>query len=162
MNLEIIKNEDLNETIRLVKQVFDAFEAPDYSEKGVKTFHEFINEDMLLDAIEKKEMIFWVLKDNGKIVGTIALRNQNHISLLFVDASYHKKGLGRLLFETLKSRCILDHQTFITVNSSPYALNFYKRVGFEASSQQQEKDGILYIPMIYRIKENQEDYSERI
>jgi len=38
--------------------------------------------------------------------------------------------------------------TQITVNSSPYAVKVYERLGFVKTEEQQEKDGILYVPMM--------------
>ncbi|HWQ89143.1 MAG TPA: GNAT family N-acetyltransferase, partial [Desulfitobacteriaceae bacterium] len=37
--------------------------------------------------------------------------------------------------------------TEIDVNSSPYAVNIYKRMGFEQLDEEQEKDGIRFITM---------------
>ena len=36
----------------------------------------------------------------------------------------------------------------ITVNSSPYAVDAYERLGFCKKGEQQEKDGIIFVPMI--------------
>lgn len=35
----------------------------------------------------------------------------------------------------------------LTVNSSPYAVEIYKRLGFVSTDVMQEKDGIIFIPM---------------
>ena len=44
MNYEIrnLKIEELQETLNLVKRVFDEFEAPYYSQEGVESFYKFI------------------------------------------------------------------------------------------------------------------------
>ena len=41
--------------------------------------------------------------------------------------------------------------TQITVNSSPYAVKVYERLGFMKTGEQQEKNGILFIPMMHLI-----------
>ena len=38
----------------------------------------------------------------------------------------------------------------MTVNSSPYAVPAYQKLGFEATEAQQLKDGIIYTPMKYQ------------
>lgn len=37
--------------------------------------------------------------------------------------------------------------SYITVNSSRYAISIYKNFGFEATSEEQQKDGIIFTPM---------------
>jgi predicted GNAT family N-acyltransferase len=37
--------------------------------------------------------------------------------------------------------------TFVTVNSSPYAVEFYHKMGFVNLSDEIEKDGIRFTPM---------------
>ena len=72
---------------------------------------------------------------------------------MFVDKKHHKKGIARKLFnavlEELKDN---SNATQITVNSSPYAVNAYQHLGFVKTEEEQEKDGIVYIPMRYDIK----------
>jgi len=40
----------------------------------------------------------------------------------------------------------------LEVNSSPYAEHIYKKLGFVKTEDKQEQDGIIYIPMRYKIK----------
>ena len=41
----------------------------------------------------------------------------------------------------------------LTLNSSPYAIPFYLKLGFEPTSEEQEIDGIRFTPMKYVIKD---------
>ena len=85
--------------------------------------------------------------DKGKIVGVAATRNEgNHIALFFVDSQYHRRGIGRKMFETVLHGSISDH---ITVNSSPYAVNVYHHLGFFDTDAERLENGIRYIPMTY-------------
>lgn len=43
--------------------------------------------------------------------------------------------------------------TELTLNSSPYGLPFYRRLGFVPQSGEQEKDGIRFTPMKYTVRE---------
>ena len=38
----------------------------------------------------------------------------------------------------------------VTVNSSPYAVCVYERLGFVKTGEQQEQNGIIYVPMEHR------------
>jgi predicted GNAT family N-acyltransferase len=83
-----------------------------------------------------------------EIIGVIATRDITHIALMFVDKRYHRKGIARQLFSNVLAE-ITDNAglTQMTVNSSPYAVTAYERLGFVKTAEQQEKDGIIYIPM---------------
>lgn len=84
---------------------------------------------------------------NNKIVGVIATRNNgNHISLFFVDGKYHRQGIGRKLFETILQKSTGEK---ITVNSSSYAVEVYKKLDFESDTDEQIVDGIRFTPMTY-------------
>ena len=39
----------------------------------------------------------------------------------------------------------------ITVNAAPYAVGFYRQIGFEDVAPQLSKDGIIYTPMEKRL-----------
>jgi putative acetyltransferase len=80
---------------------------------------------------------FWVLRDHGKIVGTIALRwiedRTGEIKRFFVDSKKRGKGQGKLLLE----KVIQSAPTFgfrklrLDTNSkSPAAIHLFKKYGF--------------------------------
>ncbi len=142
MVIEKINPENREKAMELVLSVFMQYEAPDYSEEGVQTFINFINNK---EAIDKLEM--YGAFNNGEIAGVIATRNWgNHITLFFVDGKYHRQGIGRKLFETvIKS----SKEKQITVNSSPYAVEVYKKLGFILNSNEQVADGMRFTPMTY-------------
>ena len=123
----------------LAWDVFMRFEAPVYSEEGIQTFRNF------LDGRQGSELLNWYgAFDGGELIGTLAMRENQHISLFFVKAEQQGKGFGRLLFERMKN----DYETKkITVNSSPYAVPIYKKLGFVPTSPEQTADGIRFTPM---------------
>jgi len=63
---------------------------------------------------------------------------------LFVDDRYHKNGIAKNLVSlSIKRAKVTD----IGVNSSPYAVDIYKKMGFEQLDEEQEREGIRSIPM---------------
>ena len=86
---------------------------------------------------------------NNTIIGIIAVRNFVHISLLFVDKHYHKQGIARTLFDDVIKICKekISFLQIVTVNSSPYAVGFYHKLGFVDISSEQTVDGIRFTPM---------------
>ena len=147
---EVDKN-DLKQALDLVNEVFSEFVAGDYSEQGNKTFEDYlkIKYDEMLSDIETGHKKMWGYYQNNEIIGVIATRDISHIALMFVDKRHHRKGIARQLLnnvlDEIKSNASI---TQITVNSSPYAVNVYERLGFVKTDEQQEKDGIVYIPMV--------------
>ena len=121
------------------KITFLEFEAPDYTEEGIEEFRKSIYNKEWLSARD-----FWGAFDNEKLLGLIATKNYNHIALFFVDGKYHKQGIGRKLYDKIKS---INDKGFFTVNSSPYAHDVYKHLGFVDTNTEQCVNGLKFYPM---------------
>lgn len=142
MDIKKLKGCDISEALDLVINVFMQYEAPDYSQRGIETFKKCINDVEWVGSLEW----FGAYKDK-LLIGIIATRNAgNHIALFFVKGEYHKQGIGRKLFEAVIQNSTRDA---ITVNSSPYAIEVYKHLGFSAMQEEQITDGIRYTPMLF-------------
>jgi GNAT superfamily N-acetyltransferase len=88
---------------------------------------------------------FYGAYQDNKLVGVIATRNDHHhIGLLFVDKSYQRKGIGRQLIQHILD--MKDEKT-ITVNASPFGHEFYKKLGFVDTCEEQITYGVRYYPM---------------
>lgn len=129
------------EALDLAWEVFLKFEAPEYSDEGIAEFKNTID-----NAQKLRLMKFYGAFDNDELVGTLAMRDGNHISLFFVNEKYHRKGVGKKLFETMKND--YDIKAF-TVNSSPYAVEIYSKLGFIKTDCEKITNGIRYTPMKY-------------
>jgi GNAT superfamily N-acetyltransferase len=133
----------------LVWEVFSEFEAPDYSAEGVDTFKAFINPEKLADQIKNYGFKVYCCFEANVLVGVIAFRDISHISLLFVKKSHHKNGIAKGLLERAVKELLREKPDLdkITVNSSPFAVKIYEKLGFKAIDTMLEKDGIKYTPM---------------
>jgi len=128
------------EALDLALRVFMEFEAPDYNPEGVESFRNYIGNPENTDALE----IYGAFEEK-RLVGMGATRNVGaHISLLFVDPSFHNKGIGKELVMTMVRDC---GASSMTVNSSPYAVEIYKRMGFEPTDVELVSQGIRHTPM---------------
>lgn len=152
-----LNKEELKETLELVKNVFDEFEAPDYTNLGIESFYEFANYENVSDMLGKTLKIL-VAKYNKKIVGMIAYRDYSHIAMLFVEKKYHYNGIAKNLVLNLIDDCKKQNKNleYITVNSSPYAVEFYQKMGFKKLEDEKEVDGIRFTPMRYKIVKKDE------
>jgi len=142
---------DLPCAIDLVNRVFAEFVAVDYSEYGKNTFEAYLKEKLQKTAfdIESGDKKIWAYYQESEIIGVIATQDTSHISLMFVDKRHHRKGIARQMFRfVLDTLVTYKGATEVTVNSSPYAVKAYERLGFIKTADQQEKDGIIYIPMM--------------
>lgn len=133
---------DMPKALELVLEVFMAYEAPEYSREGVETFTQCVK-----DPSWVKSLKFYGAYKEDEVVGIIATRNNgSHIALFFVKGEYHKQGIGRMLFNEVIKNSKGDR---VTVNSSPYAVEIYKHLGFSKLQEEQLTDGIRYTPMIF-------------
>ena len=136
---ELTKSEQV-QALDLAWEVFMEFEAPDYSKEGVEEFRGFLD-----DEKEVAKLRFFGAFHDNKIAGVLAMRG-DHISLFFVKKAFHKKGIGKGLFQYMMSQFGDGEKT---VNSSPYAKEIYCKLGFMAANTEQITNGIRYIPMVY-------------
>ncbi len=138
----------LPEALALVWRVFLEFEAPDYTEEGVQEFRGTIAEENVRTKIAAGEMKLWACTHEGSIVGVIAVRPVCHICLLFVDGAFHRRGIARALLDQVLAFCKKSGSCGeITVNSSPYAVEIYRRLGFILTGDEQLVNGIRFWPM---------------
>lgn len=140
--------DEWQEAMGLAWRTFLKFEAPDYPPEGVRSFNDFITDSTLYKMFVLGTYQMFVACADGKMVGMITLRNECHISLLFVDEKYHRQGIGRALIRFLCDYLITELNVGrLTVNASPYGTGFYHRLGFTDLGPQAQKDGITYTPM---------------
>lgn len=178
MKIRPAKRDEWESAMALAWRTFLHFEASDYTPQGVDSFLDFISDTTLnrmfimgnyrlFVAVEKVQQTYNVraeekssAEDSGKdgtltreeekIVGLVSLREGNHISLLFVDEKYHKQGIGRALLNYVATYLYEEKgKIFCTVNAAPYAVEFYKKIGFHAVKPEESKDGIRFTPMIW-------------
>ena len=141
-------HDEWQEAMELAWRVFLKFDAADYSALGVKSFHNFISDNTLYKMFRLGSYQLFGAYDKGKMVGMISLRNEEHISLLFVDEHYQKKGIGRNLIDQVRGYLLTEvGGNRMTVNASPMAVGFYHRLGFTDLGPEQITDGIRYTPM---------------
>ncbi len=146
MEIRKLRISELGEATALILKVFCEFEAPDYTENGVETFKKFLK-----NSTKDESLVFYGEFSDGELRGVLALGKGCHLTMLFVKKEHHRKGIAKKLFHYIKERCNAER---ITVNSSPYAVEVYKRLGFEATESEKEIDGIRFTPMVYKIEEN--------
>lgn len=142
-------NNKKDEALLFAKRVYIECKDESYSEQGIETFCKFVDNK----EITKSFKVYGAFEDNV-LKGIIATdRRKRHISLFFVDKVSQGKGIGKKLMSIV----IDDNEnSFITVNSSRYAVPIYKKIGFIKTEEEKEQDGLKFTPMKLILKDKAE------
>lgn len=141
MEIRELAKEEYGAALDLAWEVFQKFEAPDYAPQGTQAFYTSIHDPDYLAQLR-----IYGAFDGDALIGILATRSGGaHIALFFVRDAYHRQGVGRQLFFRA---CQENSAGQMTVNSSPYAVEVYRRLGFCEIDAEQTTDGIRYTPML--------------
>ena len=139
--------EDIRAALQLAEDVFMQFEAPDFPQRGIDSFKNFIWSRRVGEMIEDGSFVIWGCYCEGQLVGMLAMRDCQHISLAFVMADFHRQGIGRMLYAQAKRYATLHLKRKITVNASTYGLPFYRALGFRETDMENVIEGVRSTPM---------------
>ncbi len=151
-----ITESEVLDAMSLALEVFMEFEAPDYHPSGVETFKRDIveNPEFIENAKRGICPIYGAFHEE-KLVALMGMRSsKTHINLVFTKKEYHRKGIASAIFKYLLSdiQSLMPDISEITLNSSPYGLPFYLKLGFIPLADEQEINGIRFTPMKYIIE----------
>ncbi len=143
-----LKRNEWDMAMQLAWDTFLVYEAPEYSAEGVKNFHDFVKGDELRNMFVLGEYRAWAAYDEQDVlVGILGIRKHWHISLLFVEPRLHHQGIATSLLKSVFAEAVGQGVDTMTVNSSPYAVPFYHKLGFTDLDHERTTDGIRYTPM---------------
>ncbi len=142
------RTEEWAPAMKMIWKTFLKFEGNDYTEEGIRNFFDFITDDDLYTAFLRGNYQMMVALDKERVIGAASIRNCNHLSLLFVDEEYHHRGVGRTLM-----KCLCEYlkteagERYMSLKAAPYAVNFYRKLGFRAVTPEEEYSGIRVTSM---------------
>ena len=147
--------EKLRPALELIWEVFEEFEVPTEEDKSTSIsqkhgfFLHFIEYHNMVEKVNQGEMKFYGCYLNQYLIGVIALRTGQHISLLFVRGKFHHLGVATKLMKVVENEVLAQNPKIraVTVNASPYAVGFYEKNGFVPLDKEQKADGIRFTPM---------------
>lgn len=129
INIRKYEEIDKEKVIKLVHEVlFEIFNAEARNIEDLKKIKEEYFE---------KGGIFYVAEDDGKIIGTIAVKRENNIARLkrmFVDKKYRKQKIAQKLLDKTLKFCKSKYYKKIILSTYPQmktAIEFYKKNGFK-------------------------------
>ena len=140
-------NNKKDEALLFAKKVYIECKDESYSEQGIETFYNFINNK----EITKSFKVYGAFEDKT-LKGLIAADSQKrHICLFFVDKVSQGKGIGKELMRVVVND---NENSYITVNSSRYGVPIYEKIGFIKIEEEKEQDGLKFTPMKLILKFN--------
>jgi GNAT superfamily N-acetyltransferase len=130
----------------LVERAFNQLVAPDYERKGVDEFFRFANAGAMAERVHSGGFVL-VAKQSGKLVGALEFVPPDRIAMLFV--TLRGQGIAKQLVARAVEKARYENSALskVTVHSSPYAEEAYRKMGFRPSGHATTEQGILYTPM---------------
>ena len=129
---------DFSEVSRITVDCFEKINFINMHPDELKYAKEYCSTTKLLEST--KSFDFYICKFNNQIVGSVAF-NKNQLHNLFVDPNFHKMGIGKKLLEFAES-IIFENYSDVVLDSSPYAVGFYKKFGYEILDNSKNKLGL--------------------
>ena len=150
-----LADDDWDQAMALIWRVFLRCNAGDYEQEGIESFLNFISDEHLrmFCRLDEFEMLGAYL--GNRLIGACLLRQSTHISLLFVDTDYHRQGVGRQMIGCAADLVRQRGGGSLSVNATPFALDFYHGLGFTDTDKEQVKEGIRFVPMVLLLKKKQ-------
>jgi len=128
----------------------EKFIFPGISSDGRKRL-EILYSQMNLENLIETGNPFFTARFADELVGAAAMKKENrHIFLMFVAEHFQRRNLGSTLVMKLLS--IQHEQPAVTLNSSLFATEFYKSLGFNPSGPVERKHGVVFLPMRFSEK----------
>lgn len=126
MGIKIATTNDAKEMHRIHTSAVNTTCKDFYTKKQIKAWLEGRSPEGYYEGINNGEM--YVTEDEGKIVG-FGHAVQGEVVAVYVDPTFHKKGIGKLLLDYGLIIAAKNHKK-VTVKSTINAESFYKKHGF--------------------------------
>lgn len=154
-SVEWASEKDWKPAMKLVWRVFLNNQGKETSQKGLQQFMGFLSSEKLHRMFDDGKYPMLVAKQyNAKpwpiyeLLGVCTLRDDNLLSLLFVDDEIQSNGIGSALLNELCAYLRKKGEDSLWVNAAPGAVDFYLKHGFERL----EKDRLGDIDVVNMVK----------
>jgi putative acetyltransferase len=145
--------EDAGAVSALVQASFRIIASSDWAPAAVARFLQESSEGELRKKLQAASFA-WVATSNGIAQGFILMKKSSRVDMLFVHPSSLRRGIGRALLNGACAHVESTHLDVSTIdlNSTPYALPFYRASGFVAIGRPFELNGARVTRMAYRLR----------
>ncbi len=88
------------------------------------------------------DTVHLVCERDERIVGVVLISHYERMNLLFVHPACQKAGIGTALLDNALEACRMGGKSRqVTLNSSNYAAGFYRKYGFAANGEPENRPG---------------------
>lgn len=153
IDYRFMTRDDAEVVCALVARVFNTYVAPDYAPDGAVEFLRFVRPDVMRKRL-RKNYFGLVALAGAQMVGMIEMKDYCHISLLFVEGAFQRRGIGKALWERALAHCQAQEPDLkdVTVNSARSAIPVYERFGFVPIGPEETRSGIQFTPMLFTLE----------
>ena len=131
----------------LLRSVAARFVVPDFAAGAGERFLAETGPEAIVE-LQRAGGFCFSANAGDECVGMIGVRDNSHIKYLFVAGDWHGRGIGRHLVALAVAEMRANgHVGPVTVNSSDFAIEVYRRLGFRPTEPRQERNGIVFTPM---------------
>jgi len=141
------KKSDSKEVSDFIIKIFKEFDAKGLSMEAIEFFSELYKKENIEKKWTKDHVI--IIRSNKSIMGVGRAKKDGWITHCYVDKNYMGKGIGSILMKKLELwiRNVMKKDK-ILLNSSPFALQFYKKLGYTEKGKKKMYHGIPLHQMI--------------
>jgi GNAT superfamily N-acetyltransferase len=147
MKIRLATAEDATAISQLIGSLAAKYITPQFSADGARKFLTSLQPSAIQSYLESGYR-YHLAEADGVLVGVVGTRDNKHVYHLFVAESHHRQGLAKVLWRRAREDCMAaGNPGEFTVNSSRFALPFYKKLGFVEISSEQNREGVVFTPM---------------
>ena len=139
------KKKDSKEVSSLISKIFREFNAKDLLKGSIQFFIKKYGEKEISEKWTKDYVI--VVEDKDKIIAVGRAKKNGWITHCYIDKNYMNKGIGKEIMSRLENWLKRIGKRKILLNSSLYALKFYKKLGYKEIGSKLVYHGIPIYPM---------------
>lgn len=115
---------------------------------GAEEFLVTLQPDIIRRNLQADNYIYHVAYDGALLAGVAAVRDNTHLFSLYVGSPWHGQGLGKRLWQVARDAALArGNPGGFTVNSSDFAQDMYRHLGFVPTGPMAEMHGLRFIPM---------------
>jgi GNAT superfamily N-acetyltransferase len=119
----------------------------EYTAKGQELMADVCGRKALKYYLERGD-VYFVAESDGRIIGVVGIRDNKHLAHNFVEASWHRQGISKRLWDLASAECLRrgNPGTF-GLRASTYAIPVYLQWGFVQTGPTDHEYGITSTPM---------------
>lgn len=120
--------------------------APDGA--GAEEFLVTLQPDIIRRNLQAENYTYHLAYDGEVLAGVAAVRDNTHLFSLYVGSPWHGQGVGKRLWQVARDAALArGNPGHFTVNSSAFAQDVYRHLGFVPTGPVAEMHGLRFIPM---------------